>query len=213
MRVRALGTLAFALVFPLSAAAWAGEWEKIDEESGVKVYSREIEDSSLVAFKGEMTMSSSLGRILAVLADNNHRKEWIDRLEESTVLERSGPYEYVVYQHFSLPVPISDRDYVYRGRAVKGPGGSVILQMHSVTHAKAPETVGVRAKLIRSKYVLTPKGENSTHVLVEIQTDPQGWLPAWLVNMIQKSWPMKTLLALDAQAKKDYVQPVALPEK
>jgi hypothetical protein len=157
-------------------------------------------------------MNSPIGKILSVLADNEHRKEWLDRLEDSVVLERRGPYDYVVYQHFGLPVPISDRDYVYRGRAVKGAGGSVVLQMHSVTHAKAPETVGVRANLLKSKYVLTPLSAGSTSVVVEIQTDPRGWLPAWLVNLIQKSWPMKTLLALDEQAKKPYVQPVALPD-
>lgn len=193
------------------SSAHAGPWEQIDQADGVTVYKKELEESSLVAFKGEMVMQSSIGRVLSVLADNEHRKEWIDRLQKSTVLERKGPYEYIVYQHFGLPFPISDRDYVYRGRATKQKNGSVVLQMHSVVHEKAPATVGVRAKLIKSKYVLTPKGD-ATHVVVEIQTDPQGWLPAWVVNLIQKSWPMKTLLALDAQAKKDYVKPVDLPK-
>ena len=32
-----------------------------------------------------------------------------------------------------------------------------------------------------------------TKVEVEVFTDPKGALPAWLINLIQKDWPWKTI--------------------
>lgn len=190
----------------------ARAWEQIDEGDGVRVFKKEVSNSDLVAFRGEALLDAPIEKLCWVLADNDHRTEWVDRLEKSVLLERIGPYEYVVYQQFDLPFPISDRDYVYRGKAVGGPGGRVVLHMHSVQHPKAPETVGVRANLIGSKYELIPKNKQQTIVIVEIHTDPKGLIPSWLVNTIQKGWPRKTLVALGNQAKKPFVKSAPLPK-
>jgi hypothetical protein len=194
----------------LSAPAFAS-WEKIDDEEGIRVFRKEVHGSSVVAFRGEATVEASIEKVLWVLGDNTHRTEWVDRLEKSVVLERKGPYESIVYQHFSLPFPASDRDYVYRGKATRDKSGVVTLLLESVTHPKAPPTVGVRANLIRSRYLLTPKGKDRTFVVVEIHTDPMGSLPSFLVNLVQKSWPMKTMKGLRAHLKKSYIGTTALP--
>ena len=187
-------------------------WEQIDEGDGIRVYKKDIPNSDLVAFRGDSLIDAPIEKVLWVLGDNKYRTEWVDRLKFSKILEQKGPYEYIVYQHFGLPFPASDRDYVYRGKAVKAGVGKVVLLLESVEHPKAPETVGVRARLVRSRYELIAKGKDQTIVIVEIQTDPKGWIPSWLVNMIQKSWPRKTLTALKKQVRKPYVQRMRLPD-
>jgi hypothetical protein len=201
---------ALALLFVASPAA-AGAWTKIDDENGIKVFRKEVPGSPLVAFRGETMVSAPIEKLLWVLADNAHRTDWVDRLKKSVVLQTNGSYEYIVYQHFGLPFPISDRDYVYRGRATRDKNGVVTLDIASVTHPKAPATVGVRANLIGSRYVLTPKGPDKTYVVVEIHTDPKGAIPTWLVNLIQTSWPMKTLQGLRSQVAKPFVKRLELP--
>jgi hypothetical protein len=201
---------AFALLLVSGRAAASG-WEKIDEESGIKVFRKDVPGSPLVAFRGECMVSAPLEKLLWVLADNTHRTEWVDRLKKSVVLETKGSSEFTLYQHFGLPFPISDRDYVYRARATRDVNGVVTLAIGSVTHPKAPATVGVRANVIGSRYVLTPKGPDKTYVVVEVHTDPKGAVPTWLVNLIQKSWPMKTLQGLRTQVAKPFVKRLELP--
>lgn len=192
------------------AALAGGAWEKIDEDEGIVVYRKDVPSSPLLAFRGDAIVDAPIEKVLWVLGDNAHRTDWVDRLAESRILEKKGDYDFVVYQHFDLPFPITDRDYVYRGRAYREASGKVIVTLESVTHEKAPQTVGVRADLVGSRYVLTPKG-GKTHVSVEIQTDPKGSVPAWLVNTIQKRWPVKTLTGLRGQVRKDFVKSQALP--
>jgi hypothetical protein len=51
--------------------------------------------------------------------------------------------------------------------------------------------------------VLTPiDGGKKTHIDAQILADPKGAVPKFLVNLFQKDWPLKTLRALRAQAKK-----------
>lgn len=191
--------------------AHAGDWEEIDNEDGIRVFRREIPGSPLVAFKGYGMVDAPLEKVAWVLADNAHRTNWVDRLEKSVVLEQRSNFDYILYQHFKLPPLLSDRDYVYHAVGTRNAKtGTVTLILSSVSHPKAPPTVGVRARLIRSKYVLIPKGKK-THVTVEIQTDPKGMLPAWLVNTIQKSWPMNTLQAMRREVKMPYVREIQLP--
>lgn len=206
---------AFVTTLPallVAAPASAAGWQLIDDDNGVRVFRKDVASSQLLAFRGEAVFPHPAEAILWVLADNQHRTEWVDRLVESVVLERRSDYEQVIYSHFELPAVISDRDYVYSGRATRSKAtGRVTLALQSVTHPKAPPTVGVRAHLIGSSYVLIPEAPNRTRVEVEIHTDPKGLLPSWLVNFIQKNWPMKTLTALREQTGKPHVGRLALP--
>lgn len=198
---------------PAHAAGKDGGWEKINEDSGIVVSRREVEGSPLVAFKGVAEVDASLERILWVLVDNDYRKDWVDRLLVSTRLEKINEHEFIVYQVFDVPIGMSKRDFVYRGKAVFKPAtGQVVLDLFSVKHRKAPKTVGVRAKLINSRYVLTPTGNGSkTRIEVEIHTDPKGWVPKWVVNLIQKSWPVKTLKGIRRQVDKPFAKDYPLP--
>jgi hypothetical protein len=202
----------FTALLLLPMVAFAGDgWEQVNKEDGVTVYSKSVKGSDLVAFKGETIIEQPLEKILAVLMDNDRRTEWVARLAKSEVLEEVSTFEYVIYQHFSLPLILSDRDYVYRGKATRDEDGLVTLAMTSCKHSESPKTVGVRANLINSSYRLSPEGDDKTRVEVEIHTDPKGMLPTWLVNMIQKSWPSKTLNGIRAQLEKEGIEAHLLP--
>jgi hypothetical protein len=214
---RVVRRLVVALVATLvsgSAVALAAGWEKVDEEDGITVSTRPVAGTRIVALRGEGVVPVEIGKVLFVLVDDEHRTEWVDRMVESEVLERVSSFEYVVYHHFELPPPFSDRDYVYRGRARRSARTSkVYLDLRSEEHPSAPDTVGVRAELVRGRYVLTPLADGTTNVVVEILTDPKGLLPAWLVNLIQRSWPLETLRGIRRQVEQPYVKPYPLPER
>ena len=192
--------------------AHAGDWKQIDETEGIKVYSKNVEGSDLVAFMGKGVIDAPLEKVLWVLTDHEHFKEWTDLLYISRRLEKISSREYVMYQAYDLPLFISNRDYVYHATAELVPDtGGVILHMASVDHPEAPDTVGVRADLIGSAYTLEPIDENHSHLTVAIHTDPKGLIPTWLVNLIQRSWPAQTLLGVRNQMDKPHVKSRPIP--
>ena len=50
--------------------------------------------------------------------------------------------------------------------------------------------------------------EGDTLVVETTNVDPKGWIPKWLVNMIQEDWPRNTILGWKKQAAKPDIKPV-----
>jgi hypothetical protein len=187
----------------MSQFAFAGsKWELVSEKDGIKVYRMEVPGSPLVAFKGVKVMPVPITKVAQVILDEDteKKKEWIDMIKDFKIVQK-GTFESVTYSAYDLPWPMTDRDYVVQSNLkIDNEANQVVIELKSVEHAKAPKTIGVRAELVRSLYKLVPRPGRTTEVTVEIQTDPKGDLPKWLVNVIQKGWPANTLKKMEMQA-------------
>jgi hypothetical protein len=187
-------------------------WQKIGERKGISSYRAEIPGSKLVGVKGDAIINGPAERVLGVLVDDEHLKEWVDRLKVSQVLEKSGPKEDIMYQEYSLPWPLKNRDFVFRGAIFRDLEGRVHLTVKSIDHPLAPPTTGVRGEVIEGEYIITPLGKSQCRLEVEVISDPKGAIPKWVVNIIQKEWPFETITAIKNQLEKPYTKDIPLPE-
>jgi hypothetical protein len=184
-------------------------WEKINEEDGITVFRKSFPDSEVKGVGGECMINASIGKILWVLMDNDHKGDWVDKFKSTKTIDTPSELSNIQYAAFSMPFPVANRDFVYRyDFSVDESINAVIVDVKSVEHPKAPakDTIGVRGVLLHGRYVLIPKGPNQTFVKAEYLTDPKGVLPTWVVNIVQKNWPYKTLAGLRKQVKKSFVQ-------
>jgi hypothetical protein len=186
------------------------DWEPVSNEEGVEVFRKEVEGSDVVAFKGVATADVPIGKLLAVFKDPQQRKFWVDRYVEHKTFTQSGDSE-TYWIHFHVPWPISDRDYVLRAEGKRNAEKRIYtVNIKSVEVKSKPEDdCCVRAQVYGTYYEFTALPDsNKTKVIVEVHTDPKGALPSWLVNLIQKSWPRKTLNGLINHAKAAKIAPI-----
>ena len=208
-----------ATVATVAAPATAhaqGVWEFVGVIDGVKVWRKEVPDTNLLAFKGEVVADVNMGKLLAVFLDRNQRKFWVDRFDDTRMLEQTNPLNETYYIRFKLPPGISNRDYVLRADGTADAAqGLFTAKIKSVEHPKAPvDDCCVRAEVRGTFYRFealkgAPGTPDKTRLIVEVQTDPQGWLPGWVVNLIQKSWPSKTLNGLVKRSNSAGIAPIA----
>lgn len=217
MRLRLLaGSL--LTVFTLQGAALADgpakapAWELFDEEDGVRCFRRDVPGSDVVALRGEGFIAAPITRVASVLADRKRSTEWIDRLVKTKVIRELSETEAINWNHIKTPTPLKDRDFVFKTRITTDPAKKkVIFSYHSVTDKAAPEyDAYVRGDFKSGKFELTVMERTNkdgtktrgTHVVAEVIVDPRGSVPTFIVNMVQKSWPHKTLTALRKQVAK-----------
>jgi hypothetical protein len=184
-------------------------WEKVTSEDGITTFRKSFPDSEVKGVGGECIINASIGKILWVLMDNDHKSEWVDKFKSTRTVDTPSDLSNIQYAAFKMPFPVADRDFVYRyDFSVDQATNAVIVEVKSVEHPNAPakDTVGVRGEVIHGRYVLQAKGPNQTFVKAEYLADPKGILPAWVVNLVQKSWPYKTLAGLRKQVKKPFVK-------
>ena len=189
-----------------SSLSFGQNWEEIRNDDGIKVLKQEVPDSNLIAVRGEALVDATPAEIVWVLMDHKFKSDWVDKLYVSKELKSESELVTIQYAAFKMPAIVSNRDFVYRYEIGFGKkNNAVVLDITSTVADNAPETVGVRGHLHKSRYSLVPNGKQ-THVTVEVHVDPKGWLPSWLVNLLQKKWPYKTLMGLRTQVKKDFVK-------
>tara|TARA_A100001015_G_C14936882_1_gene690846 strand:- start:519 stop:1220 length:702 start_codon:yes stop_codon:yes gene_type:complete len=186
-----------------------GDWEVIAQEDGFITKRKEVSESSIFAFRGEMVADLHISKIVSAFLDSSRRKEWVDRFGEQVNIEGEGLNK-IYWIRFAMPLLISDRDYVLKTNGEIDKDRQVLTtHIHSVEHpAKEKDDCCIRAQAFGTYYRFEAiKGEEKTRLEVEVHTDPKGWLPAFLVNMIQKNWPKKTLSNLVKASMRDDVIP------
>ncbi|MGK5094742.1 START domain-containing protein [Deltaproteobacteria bacterium TL4] len=185
-----------------------GDWKEVNEKNGILVHYKTIENSNIFAFKGQAVFSFPLAQIAHALEDHDGRMKWTDLIIASREIECVSEQTIIIYQAFKPPFPVAKRDYVIEATwEVDKDDMSVLLDLTSVEHEDAPDTVGVRALLHESSYYLKDIGNGKTAITVEIHTDPLGKIPPAIANLIQREWPYKTLRDLrDYLSKAPYAE-------
>jgi hypothetical protein len=209
--MKELRALAGCLLLGLSTVqANSADWKKVDTEDGVTVYEKDV--GEMVAFRGEGLVTAPIGKLLYVIEDSAHWKEWIENFDKGYLIEKKSDFHKIFYQAFDSPFPASDRDIVYEARTRRdAKTGKVYVEMRSVLHPKAPKTVGVRVNLKYTRYEITPLKEGRLHVVLETLSNPGGSLPDFLVNWAQRDYPVKLFQGLRRQVKKNHAKLAPVP--
>lgn len=193
IRTALLTTFALA-AFPAFAEP---EWTQISDADGVKTFQRTVENTQIVAFRGETEVDAPIERVAAILENIPHRKEWIDDLIEAKNIQTISTLERVHYNYSHVSWPFQDRDLVIHVKVdVNQKDRELKIAMNDTEHPDMPPRPGVvRARLLPSKYFVKELAPNKTFLSIEVAVDPKGNVPLWLVRLKQRKWPRKTLLA------------------
>ena len=192
------------------------DWELLNDEDGIKVWRRDVENSPIVALKGEAVIDAPIAKVANVLDDTSRKPEWVCNGVEAKNVRIISPTERIEYNHTTAPWPVSDRDFVFHAQVkADRKAKTLVFELKSVVDPAMPvdESKAVRGELLDSSYTLTQLDAKHTRLVVEIQADPKGSVPKWVVNLFQKSWPRKTIEGIRAQCAKSDVKELALAKE
>lgn len=179
-----------------------GKWEKLKYSDGILVEKRHVEGSPLMAFRGRGTINGSILEILSIISDAKNHSQWVANCIEAKILEQLGPKKYVYYSSTKTPWPLNDRDFVSLAKVhVNKKNHSIAIVTHETKHEKAPKNTGrVRMSFIRvtwyMKAIKKYKGKK-TYIVFKVHANPGGSIPNWIVNMVSKKIPYKSIKNLE----------------
>jgi hypothetical protein len=111
----------------------------------------------------------------------------------------------IIYNRVGSPAPfVDDRDMVLASDAVFDlRARSIELRFREITDPRVPPVDGVvRMPKTRGYWRLQYHEDEVTDVTYQVQADPGGSIPQWLVNMASKGLPLHTIQGLRRQAQK-----------
>ena len=119
------------------------------------------------------------------------------------MIKAIGDRKFIVYNVTNAPWPVSDRDVLVESEATYDKASrTVTIDMKSIESPDVPKVNGlVRMPRLIGKFTLRSVNDKVTHVTYEIDADPGGMLPHWLVRMASKDIPYITLTNLRDRVK------------
>lgn len=200
MNFRKIGFLLFVLLASISFLLGKEiTWEKIRTEKGVSVYKADVQRR--VAFRGMREMTGSPEDLVVIIENPKGWKNWIENFKSGKLIEEINPEHKVFYQAIKSPFPVSDRDVVFESRIIRDSPDKIRMEMKSVTHPKAPKTIGTRIDIIFSRYSIEKINQNKIAVTFETLFHPGGALPDFLVNWASENYPVTLLNGLAVQLR------------
>lgn len=122
-----------------------------------------------------------------------------------------SPSELYYYSEVAVPWPAQNRDYICHIVVKQDDKTKVITIDAPCINAMVPEKDNiVRITHSVGKWIIYPAENNTIKVYYELEVDPAGAVPAWLVNMFATKGPLEIFQKLKLQVQKPVYKDVKL---
>jgi hypothetical protein len=184
-------------------------WQKISDLDDIQVYKKEITDRPLIALKGETVLNFPIEKVATVMDQIEKQPQWVPYLLEARQLRQISFYERLIYTCSRSPWPVKDRDFLAHSSVeVDQKREKITVRMRSVEgHEVAVRTDRVRGDLSSCIIVVQSlEGGQKTYFSIEILVDPKGWIPKWVVNLVQRKLTRKYIEGLRVQVARPEIK-------
>lgn len=187
------------IILLLSFNAFGSNWNLLLEENGIKVYSKKAE-SSTIPFKASGIINANIELVLNALKDHESKNKWSPKLDY-VKMHRSEDNDYVFSEYYKTPWPASDREFLLKGKIVRLGNNQIKLLAKSINDNTLKSHAHVQADVKYINLILTKISTTQTNIDFEFHGDMKGYMPYWLMNLIQKKWPYRFIEGLRAHIK------------
>lgn len=201
--------LLFLMLFSNSYASELSDikWKEISNHDQIQVYIPKSYEhkSGLVPIRFKAVLKHPIERVLAVLADETRKMEWVPKANEVRILSKKSHTHFTVYYRYDAPWPFSDRDFIIQNVGkYDQEKQTIFVDLKSVDHPNDPNASGtVRGTTYSGYSIIKPLNQKETSVEMGLLTAFGGFIPKWIINLVQKKWPYKFMDNLKNQLKKD----------
>jgi ribosome-associated toxin RatA of RatAB toxin-antitoxin module len=198
MKLLYLLIFALAILFTPTEVYSQEQWELKKDADGIKVYTRLAEGSSIKEFKAITTLPVAASQILAVLKDVEKYPLWIEDVENARTINGSENNLSFYYQ-LDLPWPVKNRDMAL-DMNITHRADSIILKLTNNNNIVPVDEDFIRMHNVVGQWSLYPISSNSTSVIHQFLADPEGSIPAWVINAFIVEGPYKSMKNLESYA-------------
>ena len=197
----------FLIVFTMmflsinSSVQAQNNWELQNETADIKLYTSEVQNSSLKRIKAEAIIHAPYEKVKGHLLDFKNYKKWYSNTVKSELLEERDQSNKYIYMYADAPWPISDRDNISLV-SISYPSEDVInLYFEAKADFQPLVEDVVRVSYASGFWKLSKVDENTSRIDYEVHGDPGGSFPTWLKNYLNTDSPFNTLSGLKALAE------------
>jgi hypothetical protein len=197
MKTTMIHVLFFGFSFLSIPAFSQYNWKLTKSSGGISVYQSPVSNSNYKSIKVECTLDGNYDKLLSVITNVNHYKDWVYNNKTAELLKTTSPSEFYYYSETSLPWPMSNRDAVIHTTITRDSHDG-FLKITSVNYAGlvSEKSGKVRVPHSNISWYVTAPSSGTIHIVYTFEADPGGSIPAWLVNNFADKGPLESFKKL-----------------
>jgi hypothetical protein len=185
--------LLFCIFTNFALAQTTEKWDLKENKDGVKIFTRDIENSKIKAIRVECQLQASLSQVVAALMDIRNSEEWLYHTAGNYMVKQVSPAELYYYSLIEMPWPVSNRDFIAHLKVTQDETTKTV----TVDAPCVPNMVPVKPNVIRianskGKWVLYPVNKQEVKIIYTLHADPGGSIPAWITNLFVTQGPSQS---------------------
>ena len=187
-------------------------WSLKKHKRGIQIFTAKVPNSKYVAVLSVVTVSASPASLAALVMDLDNCPKWAAMCKKARVQRWISDSELIIYSLNDAPFPVRDRDVIAKVNWLF----DVESQKISMLSQAIDSPLNIKKKVVRvnqavSEWHFTPQENGQTLVENFAHIDPNGALPAWIINALIIDSPYKTLKRMRRIAESGEYDDVNLP--
>ncbi|MCF6190419.1 MAG: START domain-containing protein [Cocleimonas sp.] len=197
MRIKITQWVLMIAIFSVGIVEAKSSWELSKQADGIQIYTRDTPNSKLKSFRADVIIPTRLTSLVAVLEDTTVFPRLFHNCKSAKSLKKVGHNEFYNYIVTGMPWPVNSRDLIAHSIISQDRKTKRIDIIINSKSNMVPQKSGiVRVKHLVGRWEFMPLKNGTTKVTYELNLEPSGNIPAWLVNLLIVDTPFYTLLNL-----------------
>ena len=192
-------TLLFLLLLTSLVSIAQTDWTLKKDDNDIKIYTRPVAGETLDEYKATTVVNTKTDNVVSELL-TAPRYEGSCEPGISYYIKQLSDNQHVFYAHKPLPWPIRDRDIITLLTVEKISDLKYKLILESFPDAIPEKEKTIRIKKLMGYWLLEADG-NTTKITQQLFVNPEGTLPAFVINNLLIKGPFKTFSELKETLK------------
>ena len=193
-------------------------WQLVRASDSIKVYTAQLLPESaerspkkkqsknqhnnrgFADIRAELTVRSSLSGFLLFLQDYDNIPNWLDNAYHSELISQQTPTRNIFITYFKGVWPVKPRDMVIATEFSQDSDLSINIRVIDAANEVPLSDDIIRVSVLHANWQIKPVEQlGYINITYEFSVDPNGAIPAWLVNQMTISSVWQTMRNIEQQ--------------
>lgn len=183
-------------------------------KNGIKVWTYPEKNSSIMRYRAETILDTSLENAVGLILDTQKGSQWIPFVNQLKIIEQNRQTgKFIIYMRLDFPFPLKDRDVVVEGRLYKENANKIFFKNTAVLDTRVPIYNDiVRIMHYKGDWLFEKLPNQKIKVTTSGYADPAGAIPLSFVNSFVQQQPYQMLQKMKQRVQQSNYTSTVLPE-
>lgn len=186
----------------ISAHATNISWRFVEKVDEIELYKSQEKTDGLIPFQAIAELNIPFNKVMMALVNTEKKHAWAPKLKKVKIHNELSIDRYELSEYYKVPWPFYDREFLLLA-SIHKMGKSILFKGKNLKkdHLASNDHLVADVRLLELK--ITPLNINKTRIEFEFLGNMGGWIPTFVINIIQKKWPVRFIQALAEFAVSD----------